>query len=351
MSAHRIGLIGCGGIASAWIRAVAEHDDCEFDWVFDLDADAAARRAEETSATVMTDLESGLASADIDMVVIGTPTSSHPGLVAQAAAAGKHVMCEKPMALGLDDCQAMIEACTTAGVQLAIGHSLRFWGAFLKSRRLIADGAIGTPVSGSIDRLGAAKARQENAAGATPDHWRNDPANTGGHALEGFIHELDFTRSVFGEVQAVSCEIGEERVVDGYISPQIIQGAVTFAHGAVVTTRTGSTVGVPTRGYWIAGSEGGLRFDGWGGPIELYRRGAEQVEIVECEEVYAYHLELKDLTDAIDGHKECPENDGINGRRNVGLGLALYRAYETGARVSFTDGLADLPDGYLNTKY
>jgi hypothetical protein len=110
-------------------------------------------------------------------------------------------------------------------------------------------------------------------------------------------------------------------------------------------------VGVPTRGYWIAGSEGGLRFDGWGGPIELYRRDADEVEHVECEQVYAYHLELEDLTDAIDGHKERPENDGINGLRNIGLGLALYRAYETGARVNFTDGLADLPEGYRNTKY
>ncbi len=350
MSAHRIGLIGCGGIAGAWIRAVKEHDDCQIDWVFDLDAEAAARRADETSSAAIADLDAGLAT-DVDMVVIGTPTSSHPGLVRQAAAAGKHVMCEKPMALGLDDCQGMISACAEAGVQLAIGHSLRFWGAFLKSRQLIAEGAIGTPVSGSIDRLGAAKARPESERGAQEKHWRNDPANTGGHALEGFIHELDFARSVFGDVSAVSCEIGEERVVDGFVSPQIIQGVVTFANGAVVTTRTGSTVGVPTRGYWIAGSEGGLRFDGWGGPIQLYRRDTEGAEEVECQDVYAYYLELKDLTDAIDGHSQRPQNDGVNGLRNVGLGLSLYRAYETGTRVPFTDGVADLPEGYRNIKY
>lgn len=350
MNAHRIGLIGCGGIAGAWIQAVERHDDCTIEWVFDLDEEAATKRAQETSATLLTDLDEALA-LDSDIVIIGTPTSSHPALVAQAAAAGKHVMCEKPMALGLDDCQRMIDACAQAGVQLAIGHSLRFWGAFLQSRKLISAGAIGVPVSGSIDRLGAAKAREEGSPGAWEDHWRNDPANTGGHALEGFIHELDFARAVFGDVAAVSCEIGEERVVDGYISPQIIQGVVTFANGAVVTTRTGSTVGVPTRGYWIAGSEGGLRFDGWGGPVQLYRRDTQEPEEVTCEEVHAYHLELKDLTDAIDGVRDRPENDGVNGLRNVGLGLSLYRAYETGARVHFADGVADLPEGYRNLKY
>ncbi len=351
MGAHRIGLIGCGGIAGAWIRAVAEHDDCQIDWVYDLNDEAAATRAEEASAEVVADLAVGL-SSEVDLVIIGTPTLSHPALVAQAAAAGRHVMCEKPMALSLDACRGMIEACTTAGVQLAIGHSLRFWGAFLQSRKLIDAGAIGTPVSGSIDRLGAAKARQEGTPGAWEDHWRQDPANTGGHALEGFIHELDFARAVFGDVAAVSCEIGLERPVGGgYVSPQIIQGLVTFANGAVVTTRTGSTVGVPTRGYWIAGSEGGLRFDGWGGPVQLYRRDAEGPEEVSCAEVYAYHLELKDLTDAIDGVKDRPENDGANGLRNIGLGLSLYRAYETGARVNFTDGVADLPEGYRNLTY
>jgi len=350
MSTHRIGLIGCGGIAGAWIRAVAEHDECQIDWAFDLDAEAATRRAEEVSGQAITDLDKGLAS-DVDLVVIGTPTSSHPTLVQQAAVAGKHVMCEKPMALGLDDCRKMIDACEAAGVQLAIGHSLRFWGAFLKTRKLIAEGAIGTPVSGSIDRLGTAKAQAAEEVEPAADHWRNDPANTGGHALEGFIHELDFTRSVFGDVATVTCEIGEERAVDGFVSPQIIQGVVGFENGAVVTTRTGSTVGVPTRDYWIAGSEGGLRFDGWGGPVELYRRDAEDVELVECEQVYAYHLELKDLTDAIDGVYARPENDGANGLANVSLGLALYRAYETGSRVSFTDGVADLPQGYRNLKY
>ena len=102
MSTHRIGLIGCGGIAGAWIRAVAEHDECQIDWAFDLDAEAATRRAEEVSGQAITDLDKGLAS-DVDLVVIGTPTPSHPTLVQQAATAGNHVMCEKPMALGLDD--------------------------------------------------------------------------------------------------------------------------------------------------------------------------------------------------------------------------------------------------------
>ena len=148
---HRIGLIGCGGIAGTWIKAVDAQPDSRIEVAFDLDEEAAKERAQEAGARAVTDLDE-LLGADVDVVVIGTPTPSHPELVIRAAAAGKHVLCEKPMALTLKECQAMIDACKTAGVQLAIGHTIRFFGTFRSVRRLVTEGVIGTPVSGSFDR-------------------------------------------------------------------------------------------------------------------------------------------------------------------------------------------------------
>ena len=161
---HRIGLIGCGGIAGTWIKAVAEHDDSRIELAYDVDAEAAERRAEEAGARALTDLDELLGS-DVDLVIICTPNTTHRELVQRAAAAGKHVMCEKPMALNLADCEQMIAACDTAGVQLAIGHTIRFFGTFLTARRLIAAGAIGAPVAGNFDRMGAAKPRPVGEAG------------------------------------------------------------------------------------------------------------------------------------------------------------------------------------------
>jgi len=76
-------------------------------------------------------------------LVVCTPTYTHPEVVEQAARAGKHILCEKPMALTLEGCRRIIDACAAAGVKLAIGHTLRFWGAFLTTRRLVEDGVIG----------------------------------------------------------------------------------------------------------------------------------------------------------------------------------------------------------------
>ena len=349
---YGVGLIGCGNIAGTWVKAVGEHTDCNLDLVFDLDRDAAQKRADESGARAIGELEEMLASVEIALVVIGTPTPSHPDLVVQAAAAGKHVLCEKPMALSLDECQRMIDACEQAGVQLVIGHSLRFWGAFRVCRRLISEGAIGTPVVGSVDRMGTAGIRKaESEEGAGGGDWRSSVRNSGGHLLEGYIHELDFTRSVFGEVASVTCELAGGGEHGGLLSPVIAHGLARFETGALVTLRTGSTVALPTRGYWISGTEGGLRFAEWGGPVEHFRADLEEKRLVTCDEPFAYYLELCDLLQAIEG-KGVPENSGLNGKKNIALGLARYRSFETGRRVEFTDGI---PEGvaadYQNTKW
>ena len=280
---HRIGLIGCGNIAGAWVKAVGEHPDCDLAIAFDLDPEAARSRAEEAGARAVTRLDDLLAS-DVDVVVVGTPTTSHPELVARAAEAGKHVLCEKPMALDLDSCRGMIEACEGAGVKLAVGHTIRFFGTFRAVRRLVAEGAIGEPVSGSFDRLGRSVKRPVEEASRRTGHWRENPADSGGRVLESFVHELDCARSVCGRVAAVSADIAGDGPRGEWMSPRIICGLVRFESGALVTARTGSTVGLPARGHWLAGTEGGVRFDAWGGPVQLWRSGADEPEEVPPED-------------------------------------------------------------------
>ena len=347
---HRIGLVGCGNIAGTWIKAVAEREDSRIELTYDVDPDAARTRADEAGARALTDLDELLGS-DIDLVIVCTPNTTHGELVQRAAAAGKHVMCEKPMALTLEACQQMIDACAAAGVQLAIGHTIRFFGTFLTVRRLIADGAIGVPVAGNFDRMGTTRPRPASEAGRSTGHWREDARTSGGHVLEGFIHELDCARAVFGRVAAVSADIAGNQEHDGFVSPQIIKGLIRFESGALVTARTGACVALPTRGYWVAGTEGGLRFDVWGGPVQHYRPDQDQPQEVAAEIGAPYTRELADLLAAVGGEVEAPENSGRNGLENVGLGLAYYRSTETGQRVPFREGVPDLPAAYQNTQF
>ena len=345
---HSIGLIGCGGIAEAWIRAVAAQENARIALTFDLSREAAEQRAAETGAEAVAALDQIWNCDEVDIVVIGTPTASHPELVEQAAQAGKHIMCEKPMALDLDACRRMIAAAEAAGVKLAIGHTLRFMGAFLTCRRLVATGAIGAPISGSVDRMGIAPVRSVGTPKQSRQ-WRDDPANTGGMALETFIHELDFARAVFGEAASICCEVAGGTEHDGLLSPQMLQGLVKFESGALVTARTGSTVALPTRSYWIGGTEGGLYFSAWDGAVAHYLHGRDEPEQVPAAEGYAHQRELRDLLTAIATGSE-PENSGVNGIKNVALGLGMYRSFETGRRVECAGGLpTGLAGDYRNT--
>lgn len=341
---HTIGLIGCGSISRTWIDAVNALPDCRIAMTYDLDAEAARERAEEAGARAVMDLDALLSSSEIDIVVIGTPTFTHADLTVRAAQAGKHILCEKPMSLTLDACQRMIDACAAGGVKLAIGHSLRFWGAFFKVRQLVAEGAIGAPCIGQVHRMGPSKrlpaAPPAQARETGPPHWRTDTRYSGGNILEGFIHELDFSRALFGEVASVYCEATGKRAYGDFMSPLVVQAFIDYENGAAATLRMGGIVGFPCNGAWIGGTEGTLTFDAWGGPVRYYRPDAEAPETILCDDTPAYVRELKDLIQAVETDGE-PENSGINGKKNIGLCLAMYGSIERGERFAFTDGLPD----------
>ena len=337
---YSIGLIGCGGIAGTWIDAVAATPGCQITMAYDVNAAAAERRAAQVGAQAVTDIDALLENPAIGVVIIGTPTITHPDLVVAAARAGKHVLCEKPMALNLAECRRMIAACRDGGVKLAIGHSLRFWGAFRKVRELVAAGAIGEPCIGQIHRMWPGKPVQASAPipSGNSGHWRGDPQYSGGNILEGFIHELDFSRTIFGEVTSVYFEAtGKERYGD-FLSPMVLQGFIGYEAGKTATLRMGNLIAMPSSGLWIGGTQGTLAFDTWDGPVRHYRPETETPDTISSDNTLAYALELRDLIQAIETDG-TPENSGENGLKNVGLCLAMYRSLAEGTRYPFEKGL------------
>lgn len=337
---YSIGLIGCGGIAGTWIDAVAATPHCQITMAYDLNLAAAERRAEQVGARAVTEIDALLGNPAIDVVIIGTPTFTHPELVVAAARAGKHILCEKPMALNLAECRRMISACRDGGVKLAIGHSLRFWGAFRKVGELVAADLIGEPFIGQIHRMWPGKPISADAPipSGKADHWRVETRYSGGNILEGFIHELDFSRTIFGEVTSVYFEAtGKERYGD-FLSPMVLQGFIGYAAGKTATLRMGSLIAMPCNGLWIGGTQGALAFDSWDGPIRHYRPDTEAPDTISCHNTLAYALELRDLIQAIETDG-TPDNSGENGLKNVGLCMAMYRSLAEGVRYEFDNGL------------
>ena len=342
MGKYRVGIIGCGRMGQVWVETVGRQSDCRVGLTYDPDPELAAEKAKAAGAQAAETLEQLVESPEIDLVVVCTPTYTHPEIVEQAAQGGKHILCEKPMALTLEGCRRIIDACAAAGVELAIGQTIRFWGAFLKARQLVAEGVIGTPCLAQVLRGGAVGVHKIQKVGGEaaqePLRWRFDTRYSGGDILEGVVHELDFTRSLLGEARAVYCTATGREEYGELASPRMIQAVVDFENGSQATVRMGGFVGYSGGESWVGGTEGTLVLQAWDGPVRLFRPGGQEPELFPSPSPAAYDLELRDLLTAVESGEE-PENSGVNGMRNIGLGLAMYQSIESGKRLDFRNGL------------
>src|SRR5213593_4035898 len=156
MAKLRFGMIGAGSISRSHLPALAAREDVELTCLADANEAAAREQAERYGiAAVVTDYHEMVRREDVDAVVIGIPTPFHADAAVQALRSGKHVLCEKPMARTLAECDAIAEAARSAGRVFQIGFVRRFdreWGTV---RELVQAGAIGRPAQWRRVAVGA----------------------------------------------------------------------------------------------------------------------------------------------------------------------------------------------------
>jgi predicted dehydrogenase len=133
---------------------------------------------------------------DVDVVDICTPTHLHCDMVLQAAAAGKQIICEKPLARTTAEGRLMIQACRQAGVRLLVAHVVRFFPEYALAKAAVAEGQIGRP---GVLRLHRGSYRPKKPVG----NWFLDESKSGGILMDLMIHDYDYARWIAGNVQTV----------------------------------------------------------------------------------------------------------------------------------------------------
>jgi UDP-N-acetylglucosamine 3-dehydrogenase len=133
---------------------------------------------------------------EVDVVDICTPTPSHKDLVLAAAAAGKDILCEKPMARHLRDATEMIAACESAGVRLFMAHVVRLFPEYARAKAILDSGQLGRP--GVIRTV-----RGGNYPAPGTQNWYVDFEQGGGVIMDMLIHDIDYARWCFGDVARV----------------------------------------------------------------------------------------------------------------------------------------------------
>lgn len=192
--------------------------------------------------------------ADVAVVDICTPTHLHHEMVLDAAAAGKHIVCEKPLARTVAQGQQMIAACASAGVRLLVAHVVRFFPEYAQAKAVVTQGDIGQP---AVVRLTRGTFRPKKAT----DNWFVDFDKSGGMMFDLMIHDFDYARWLAGEVESVFAK----NISSSHPNAPVDYGLAILKHrNGAISHVEGSWAYPPplfrTR-FEIAGADGWLEFD------------------------------------------------------------------------------------------
>ncbi len=324
------GLIGASAIAhECLLPALRQHAGSKIVGVYSTDRARGAQFAEaEGAGRTYGTLDEMLADAEVQAVYVSTTNDLHRDQVVRAARAGKHVLCEKPLALALDDARAMVEACRAAGVVFATGHHIRNAGSIRLIRELVQSGRIGRPLAARVFM-----------AGYLPKHlqgWRLTNPEGGGAIMDLTVHDVDTLRFVLqDEPEYVVAQRQEAGMASGGVEDGAMS-IIRFRSGLIAQLHDGFTFPFGRTGLEVHGTTGSIYgTDVLGreplGRVVLRDASGDAELPFDTEELYL--RQVRTFVDAVQGSGTSPACTGEDGLRALETALAIREAALTGARV------------------
>jgi predicted dehydrogenase len=283
------GVIGCGDVVEHKSGpSIAAAGRSRMTVVMRRDGAAACDFARRHGVAAWTDDAGAVIGSDhVDIVYVATPPSSHLKYVRAAAAAGKHVLVEKPMALNESEARLMVAACADAGVELFVAYYRRFQPHVLRMKELLAAGAIGKAAHASADIAVGSVARGIAAGGR---NWRADPALAGGGwFVDMASHRIDLLVWLLGPVAdaaGVAARYQPDLAVE-----QAGVAALRMQSGALCSVSADFHSGRDADRFGIYGERGSLTADPLDGHVVTLATPAATEEF-RCTPFPAPHLGL-----------------------------------------------------------
>ncbi|WP_322923474.1 Gfo/Idh/MocA family oxidoreductase [Paenibacillus campi] len=244
----KVAIVGCGTMGRIHAANLAKMPEAELVGAFDVQYAAAQHIADTYGTTAFHDFDVMMKETDPDIVCVLLQTPLHRDYVQQIADYGKHVFCEKPIALQAEEGRAMAAYCEAKGVRLCIGHVLRFFPNYQDMKRRVDGGEIG--------RVGVVHTKRVGPHPGAASAWYHDFEHSGGVIMDLMIHDIDFLRWTLGEVESV--------YTINYRNSELDYALVTLQFRNKTIANLEAGWGVPEAfryGIELAGSKGLLRFD------------------------------------------------------------------------------------------
>ncbi|WP_428386678.1 Gfo/Idh/MocA family protein [Mucisphaera sp.] len=359
----KVGLIGAGNISGAYLNHAETFSSMRIVACSDLNTSLAQERAKEHGIAAMS-VDQLLGSDEIDIVLNLTPPQGHAPVNLQALEAGKHVYCEKPFALNLEDAQQVVSLAASKGLRVGCAPDTFLGAGQQGCRTLVDDGAIGQPIAGTAMMLSSG-----------PESWHPNPGfyflQGGGPVMDMGPYYVTALVNMLGpvaEVRAMAHRSGErtctsEALMGKKLPVEVdthVAGTLRFEQGAVVTiVMSFDVISAQHPPIEVFGTEGSLRVPDpnmFGGEIHLAKRGGDGPELLPLKHVYSENyrsIGVADMADAILKGREHRASGSL-AMHVLEVLLGLHRAAEQegpvmiASRVSRPEPLsADLVVGEL----
>lgn len=318
----RVGLIGLGGIGRYHLTRYPQVPEAQVVAVADvrvddLRADTALGGLFETPAEEVrwfSDHRDLIASGLVDAVDICLPTDLHRQAAVDALQGGLHVLCEKPMALTLEDCDAMLAAAEKSGRTLMVAHCIRFWPEYEYLRQTVAGGEAGRLLSLNLVRQGRRPSGSANA------HWMSRVERSGGAIYDLHIHDVDYIHSLLGLPARVYAQGAQSHGASGgydHVLANLDYGAGLQVSAAAIWT----DAHLPFSARYEAAFERALlRFDSSRQPtLTVYRADTAEPEHPEMPGPDAYVREVRYFAQRVLGAEAPARCLARDARNSIGL--------------------------------
>jgi predicted dehydrogenase len=308
MARYRVGIIATGGIARAHATGWSQTEAVEIAALADTNPEALAQFGDDyhvPTAHRYADYREMLDQERPDIVSVCSWHGQHSEMtVAAAARKPKVILCEKPMATSLGEADAMITACRRNGVKLAIGHMRRFYRGWEEARRLVAEGAIGTP---------------QKVWSLVHDGL----LNWGTHTIDGL-------RYVLGDPETEWVMGAIERKTDRYERGLRIEDAglgLVSLKGGILVSLLDDLTEYGSINFQITGSEGILDVDE--DSVKLFNGKTGGWQPIEFERRDPFVGQAHGIVDWLDGNVEDYRGEGTKGRATLEILMAIYESVRT----------------------
>jgi len=334
------GIIGCGTIANWHVAGIRACKDAVLVGAADFKPEFSEKFCTKYGIKQFMSVEEMLACPEIDVVCICTPSGLHAGYAIQVANAGKHVVCEKPMALTVEDCDKVIEAVEKNNVKCCVISQSRFTKTTQTIKKALEEGKLGRVVTADVS-MKYYRSPEYYLAGGWRGTWKMDGGgalmNQGIHGIDALQYLMGNVKSIYGYARTLARDIEVEDTCSAVLEFEngavgIIQGTTSVYPGYPRRLSISGTKGTITINeeifecYDIEGEDtlpegvviGGDQRSGAADPTNMDTEGHE--------------IQIADMVDAILTDRQ-PKVNARDGKRPVQIITAIYKSSQTGEKV------------------